>query len=371
MNFLINSSNSKGGGGIQVTDSICCLLNQYPQHQFVVVLSSFFDKTKKRIECYDNVTLIEYDISNNIMTILFGYDRFLDNLVRKYQINAVLTVFGPSRWQPHCPHLCGFARPHLVLPESPFFNHVTWRDKMKYKVWAYYFKKSSKVFYTENPFISERFQRLMGNRVIVHTITNYYNQVYDHPELWGRNCKLPKFSGITLLTVSSWNDHKNFPIMVEVCRYLLERYPDFKFRFVLTIPESRCGFIPECYRKHFEVLGPVDVSECPYLYEQADVMFMPTLLECFSATYPEAMRMEIPIVTTDLEFARGLCNDAACYYSPVDAKAAAEAIYRVSTDKTYAKQLVANGKEQLKKFDNYKQRTAKLIRLLEELSNKH
>jgi glycosyltransferase involved in cell wall biosynthesis len=97
-------------------------------------------------------------------------------------------------------------------------------------------------------------------------------------------------------------------------------------------------------------------------------MFLPTLLECFTATYPEAMRMEKPIITTDMEFARGLCKDAACYYSPVDAAEAAEAIYKVATDKEYAARLVKNGKKQLQAFDNYEQRAEKLIKILEEIA---
>lgn len=111
----------------------------------------------------------------------------------------------------------------------------------------------------------------------------------------------------------------------------------------------------------------MDIAECPSLYEQCDITFQPTLLECFTATYPEAMRMGIPIVTTDLEFARGLCGDAACYYSAIDPVAAAEAIYKVATDKKYAAKLVVNGKEQLKKFDNYEQRADKLIGILEDM----
>ena len=353
-----------------MTDSVCCLLNRYPQHQFVVVLSSFLAKTKARIAGYDNVKIVDYDIKNNARTLLFGRDKMLDKLVSDYRIDAVLTVFGPSRWQPRCPHLCGFARPHLVLPESPFFQHVSWKDRLKYKVWTYYFRRSSKVFYTENPYITERFQQLMGKRVKVHTVTNYYNQVYDHPENWGHGYSLPSFEGTTLLTVSSWNAHKNFPIMADICSYMDAHHPDFRFRFVLTIPMERATFIPEEYKHHFVILGLVDVTECPHLYEQADIMFMPTLLECFSATYPEAMRMEVPIVTTDLEFARGLCGEAACYYSAVDAAAASEAIYKVATEKGYAQQLTEKGKEQLNNFDNYEQRTAKLIKLLEELSSK-
>jgi glycosyltransferase involved in cell wall biosynthesis len=368
MNILVNSSNAKGGGGIQVTDSICCLLNQYPRHHFIVVLSSYFSKTKERIADYSNVTLIEHNISNSFKTLLFGRDSVLDGLVEQYAVDAVLTVFGPSRWQPRCPHLCGFARPHLVLPDSPFFAHVSLTDRLRYKVWTYFFRKSSKVFYTENPFISKRFQRLMGNKVKVHTVTNYYNQVYDHPEQWGNSFTLPPFEGTTLLTISSWNEHKNFPIMVDICRYMERHHPDFSFRFVLTIPKDKASFIPEEYLSHFVILGPVDVSECPHLYEQADIMLLPSLLECFSATYPEAMRMEVPIVTTDLEFAKGLCGDAACYYSAVDGKAAADAIYHVVTDKPYAQKLVELGKEQLKHYDNYEQRTAKLMALLEKIA---
>lgn len=74
-------------------------------------------------------------------------------------------------------------------------------------------------------------------------------------------------------------------------------------------------------------------------------------------------------MTTDLEFARGLCGEAACYYSALDAEAAAEAIYKVATDEAYRRQLTAYGKEQLKKFDNYEQRAEKLIRILEEMAN--
>ena len=369
MNFLMNMSNMKSRGGLQVADSVCSQLNLYPQHRFVVVLSNQLNKTKEKIAEFDNITTVSYNIKNSFSTLIAGRDKMLDSLVRQYQIDAVLTVFGPSRWQPRCPHLCGFARSHLVLKNSPFFAQVTWKDRLLYKAWLHYFKRDSKVFYTENPYISELFQRLMGNKVTVHTVTNYYNQVFDHQEQWSHNYTLPAYDGTTLLTVSSWNAHKNFPIMVDICRYLEMHHPDFRFRFVLTIPKEHSAFIPDEYKKYFVILGPVDVSECPYLYEQADIMFMPTLLECFSATYPEAMRMQVPIVTTDLEFARGLCGEAACYYSAIDPSAAAEAIYHVATDKEYAEQLVMAGKKQLLNFDNYEQRTAKLIGVLEQLAN--
>ncbi len=362
--FLINSSNIKNGGGLQVAHSICMQLGKYQHHNFIVVLSTYISQFE--IPNGGNCEVIRYDIKNNVNTLLFGRDKFLDELVELHKVDAVLTIFGPSRWRPRCRHLCGFARAQLTL-KNPLQKELPLKEKIAYRIWKWGFKKSSDTFYTENKYISDMLPNLLGN-VKVYTVTNYYNQVFDQPENWQRKVKLPEFEGVTMLSVSSTAIHKNLKIMIPVSEYLEQHHPDFKFRFVLTCNENSMP-VAASIRRHFVYVGKVDVSECPNLYEQADIMFMPTLMECFTATYPEAMRMDVPIVTTDMEFARGLCGDAACYYSAIDSTAAAEAIYKVATEKDYAVRLVANGKEQLKKFDNYEERADKLIGILEVLTS--
>lgn len=362
--FLINASNLKNGGGLQVARSICNGVGKYEQHRFLVVLSSYINDTG--MSSIRNARLYRYDIQQNLKTVLLGRDNFLDNLVHQENVDAVLTIFGPSLWRPCVPHLCGFARAQLLLKDSPYYRHLSWKERIVYKIWAWGFRRSSKTFYTENKYISEMLPRLTKGAK-VYTVTNYYNQVFDQPEQWQRNVKLPMFEGVTMLTVSSTASHKNLKIMIPVSEYLERQHSDFHFRFVLTCQPEALN-VPEYLKRHFVFVGKVDVAECPNLYEQADIMFMPTLLECFTATYPEAMRMEVPIVTTDLEFARGLCGDAACYYSAIDAAAAAEAIYKVATDKDYAQQLTEAGKKQLLTYDNYEQRADKLIGILEEMA---
>ncbi len=365
MNIIINCSNLKNGGGLQVAHSICSQLGRYQQHQFVVVLSKYIREFE--ISNGTNTEVYRYDIKDNISSLLFGRDIFLDGLVEEHHVDAVLTIFGPSRWIPHCKHLCGFARAQLLL-ENPLRNELTWKEKMAYRIWKWGFKRSSDTFYTENKYISDMLPGLLGN-VKVYTVSNYYNQVFDHPEQWQRKVRLPEFRGVTMLTISSTASHKNLKIMIPMSEFLEQRYPEFQFRFVLTCNAAAIN-VPTSLQHHFVFVDKVDVAECPNLYEQADIMFMPTLLECFTATYPEAMRMEVPIVTTDLVFARGLCGDAACYYSATDAAAAAEAIYKVATDKVLANQLTENGKRQLLKYDNYEQRVDKLISILEEMVKK-
>lgn len=370
MVLLINCSNLKAGGGLQVADSICSLLGIFSQHNFVVVLSSSFESTKKRISNYPNVNVYTYDIPISVGTVLFGRDRFLDDLVVRYSVDEVLTIFGPSRWRPKVPHLSGFAMPQIVIPESPFFKRLSLAQSIKWFIWRsirqWSFNQSAKYFWTENPYISEKLKKLLTNKE-VYTVTNYYNQVFDNPDAWSRTVVLPEFDGTTCLSISTHYPHKNFEILIGTVRVLKAKHPEFKIRFVLTFSEKEMP-VPSDIKDCFVFIGRVNVEECPNLYEQCDIMFMPTLLECFTATYPEAMRMEKPIVTTDLEFARGLCGDAACYYSAIDPKAAAEAIYKVATDKSYSATLVANGKEQLNKFDNYMQRANKLINILEKIS---
>ena len=369
MNFLINCSNLKISGGLQVADSICCQLNRYTQHSFFVVLSSYMDNTRQRICNYDNVTIFTYTIPDSFNTIVLGRDGYLDSLVNQNRVDAVFTVFGPSRWKPRVPHFSGFAMPALVIPESPFFSKLSLKERIRWALWIkirkWSFQKTSKYYWTENPYISKKLKRLLKGKE-VYTVSNYYNQVFDDSSSWRRNCRLPEFDGVTCLSVSSPIEHKNFEIIPDIISILKKKYPQKNFRFAVTFDKGDIDF-PDNVLNNIVFLGKVDVSEVPYLYEQCDIMFMPTLLECFTATYPEAMRMGKPIVTTDLEFARGLCGEAACYYSALDANDAAEAIYRVATDEEYSRRLVENGKNQLQSFDSYKQRADKLIQLLENI----
>ena len=370
MRFLINASNLKKGGGLQVCDSICRELYKY-NHDFFVVLSSSMNETRIAIEGYPNITVRTYDISNHLRTILLGRDSYLDRLVEDRGIDAVLTIFGPSVWIPRCPHLCGFARAQLIIPESPYYDRMNkktlYKNKLIYAIKEWAFKRCSKVFYTENPYSTERLKKKWVGK-IVHTVTNYYNQVFDQPEKW-KDKILPFFDGKTILTITASYPHKNLSIAADVARLLKIKHPEFKFRFVFTIDRDQYTANIDAIEDCFVFIGKVDISECPSLYSQCDIVFQPTLLECFTASYPEAMRMERPIVTTNLEFAHGLCGKAAEYYSAVDADACAESIYKVATDESVNNSLVQNGKERLKVFDNYEKRAEKLIALLERLSS--
>ena len=362
MRILLNASNIGKGGATQVTNSICLGLNLIPDIDFVVVLPQSMEGLRTEISSYSNVEVVIHTINRSRWTKITGRERFLDQLVQRKKIDGVLSVFGPTWWIPRCPHLTGFALAHVVMPESPFFKILPISHRIKsffrIKMMTFFFRRCSSYYYTENELISLRLKDILHCKK-VYTITNYYNQVFDQPEKQIYK-KIESFNGVSLLTISSGNPHKNLPISIDIAKILRKKHPSFNFRFVFTIDEGQFPKFPEELRNHFVFLGHVSVAECPSLYEQCDFEFQPTLLECFTATYPEAMRMKKPIVTTDLEFARGLCGDSAIYYNPLSAEDAANKIYALSNDIVKQEELIEAGIRQLKKFDDYNSRCRKI-----------
>lgn len=373
MKVLVNASNLKKGGGLQVANSFCCLLDRFPQHQFIVVLSHYLASTAQVIEDYSNVEVVMYDMPKKLRTILSGRDRRLDDLVEKEQVEVVFSIFGPSLWIPKPLHICGFARAHCVLTDSPFFSRMGWYEYIKsycnrnILLWA--FKKCANIYFTENEYVSIRLRDKLGSKP-VYTVTNYYNQIFDDNLKWTKHIRLPQFDGVTLLTISANYPHKNLSIVVPTIQYIKSNYPDFKFRFVLTVTKEEFGIDDVALDGNIIFLGKIPLTECPNLYRQSDIVFSSTLLECFSAVYPEAMRMGKPIITTDLEISRSLCGDAALYYDALSPKSFGDAIYCLTNNSDLQCDLISKGKQQLKKYDNYETRATKFINILETEYNK-
>lgn len=369
MKILINTSNLKAGGGLQVADSICRYLEKIPQHKFIVVLSNKLLYLENILDKFDNTKCFNYSQKIGLKNVVSGRDNFLDELVEKQNIEAVLTIFGPSRWRPKCFHLCGFAMPHIALNDSPYWKQMSkiefLKTKLRVMLMTRDFRVNGDELWCENEFITGRLKKIFKNKKNIHTITNNYNQVFDDTSMWNDSIQLPPFNGISLLTVTANYPHKNLSIALQAYDELKKLDADINVRFIFTINPNQFVPIPAKYKENFVFLGPITIDQCPPLYSQADIIFQPSLLECFSATYAEAMKMRVPIITTDLGFAHSLCGDAALYYSALDPKDLAQTIIRLVDDVQLRNKIVKNGQMQLRKFDSTQTRVNKLISIIE------
>ena len=150
---------------------------------------------------------------------------------------------------------------------------------------------------------------------------------------------------IRLLTVCTYRKHKNIECIPRVIKELISRGIS-NIRFVLTIDDYNYYKIfgsDELLNQYVYNVGLVKAENLPQLYSECDMLFLPTLIECFSANYPEAMIMRKCILTSDLDFAHSICKNAALYFNPNDIIDIVDKIEQIINNKELKKELQEKG----------------------------
>jgi glycosyltransferase involved in cell wall biosynthesis len=366
MRVLINCSNLKVGGGLQVAHSFLNEIGNNAEHDFHVILSETLNEQIDQSVFLPNFSFQVYSIRPTVIKALLGNDAKLNKIEESFNPDRVFSVFGPTYWKPKAKHICGFAKPGYIYKESPFFKTLSSKESIKLKtlelLHMFSFRNHTDIIITENEDVSSRLQKRIKKET--YTVTNYFNQVFLDNTKWDNSIEIPKTDSFKFLTISANYPHKNLEILKKVIPILLNKYPKFKFKFYLTISEEDFGFLPTKSKESITFLGKVSINQCPNLYSQCDFLFLPTLLECFSASYCEAMVMKKPILTSNLSFAKGICKDSAVYFDPMNPENIADVMYELVMNKEKQMELINKGIEQLKAFDNSSQRAEKYLQVI-------
>jgi glycosyltransferase involved in cell wall biosynthesis len=154
-----------------------------------------------------------------------------------------------------------------------------------------------------------------------------------------------------ILVFSHFYPHKNLEVVEELARHVFER--SLPYVFVLTVDPSAsrpgAAFLDRLRwaieTGVVENKGRVAATEIAHLYASSDVLLLPTLLESFSTTYSEALHFGVPIVTSDRDFARSVCGDAALYVDPLSAESIFTALEMLTASEELRTRLVASGRK--------------------------
>lgn len=372
MKILINISNNLGGGGLQVARSFVQACRTRPENEYhVAVRRSLADPV--------GVT----DFSESFMHVHIVPDakfhmlgRLLSSLEVKIRPDVVFSVFGPSYWRSSAPQVMGFAIPHYIYPESPYWNTISFAQRIKIslkkRLHLLYLKRDADALICETEDATRRIEKLLrspGKKY--YTVSNTFGQQFSAPEKPPFSGRLPVKSGndFWFLTLSKYYPHKNIEIIKDVLEILFQK-EILNLHFILTISQAEYeAAFPVRYRTHVHTTGPVAMQECPSLYEHCDAVFLPTLLECFSANYPEAMISRKPILTSDLGFAKNICRDAALYFDPLCAKEIAKKVEAVSGCADIRARLIAAGLERVREFPDAETRARMYLDICKEMAN--
>jgi len=374
MRLMINTAFQRFGGAVQGALSLLREFRAIADHQYHVVLGPGVGKHLDRNEFPKNFYF--YEESFGVMGVrkLLAASRTMIRLEKKIQPDCVLTTTGPAYWRSRAPHLVGFTLPLYIYPESPYLRNLGLRQRLKVEarkqVHKALYRRQADALIVQTDDVNQRVRNWLRTTE-VFTVTNTHSSFYLDPPTTRRRLPDRRLGVFRLLTVTSYYPHKNLEIIPQIIPFLRDQVsPPIEFVLTLTPEEYRAKISPSIPPEVI-LVGAVPPAECPALYAECDAMFLPTLAECFSASYAEAMVMEKPIVTTDLGFARGICGPAAVYYSPADPQAAAEAITNLATCEASQRQLREAGKLRLQSFDTAVSKANKILSLCAELAYKH
>lgn len=305
--------------------------------------------------------------------------RTLRELEKLVSPEIVMTIFGPSYVRFRAPHICGVANPWVThstllafrtlgLPFGPLSGLV----RILYK--AYWYRKAD-FWITEAEAAKIGLVRrlhLPSDRIAI--IQNTCGQQYFDQE--GVAPFPAPDQKVRILCLSAYYPHKNLEIIPSVARVLQQVDPTLDFEFILTLPTRSEGWFKIASgAKKMGVShrvcnhGPVPVADGPRLYQNSHIAFLPSVLETFSANYPEAMATGRPIVTTDLDFARDICKQAALYYQPMNAGSAAEAVLKLCRNQVLWDSLVQEGKRVLQGLPTPNTKYRQYVQCILDLQN--
>lgn len=373
MKILINTASTLKGGGIQVALSFLNECIKFGSHEYYVILGDSISKLIDQEKFPPNFRF--FTISFRPATRVFSvksHDLFFRNIERQYKPDVVFTTTGPSYWRPKVPHLIGYNLGHHIYPESPYFKIISpsrrLRWRLKKLVALYFFKRDADALVVQTRDVQERVKKVL-NIQDVYVVSNTISEHYLQQRHVDRILPERKPDEFRFLLLSAWYPHKNFGLIKGV----LDQLPDIfknRIKFILTLPESifREKF-EEQYRGFIYNVGPLPVEQGPGLYKESDAMFLPTLVECFSASYAEAMATNKPILTSDLGFAKTVCDDAAIYFDPMSVTDTIEKIKLVMDSREVCLELIRKGEKRLEYFGTSEERASQYLKILEALGD--
>lgn len=377
--ILLDMSRMGTGGSLQTSLTVLENAALDEEHEWFAVLSpiverEFPEEREGRIKSVFRVKGWEAGLSGMIRS-----RNEMPEIEKRVAPDAVYTPFAPVFWKARAPHVLGFAWAYLLYPDSPFVAELlSWSrglDALKLRAKFRQMKRDIHRFehlMVETETVAARLRSICNVDGSIHVVRNSYSPVFDAA---CRDLDVgPPEDRWSILIPADYRPHKNLEMAPAVAERLAGRLDrPVEIRLTCTV-ESAWNRIREDAAKRgvldsIRNLGAVPHAEYARAYAEAHVAFLPTVLECSTAAYPESFMAHTPLITSDLDFARELCGDGALYFEPGSADAAADAIERVLADAQLRADLQRRGAETLKaNYPSPEERWRDIVACLERVA---
>ena len=352
MKIALVAHNLSVAGGLSVGKNIIKTMPEIaPMHEYLMVVPK--GRQYPAFEDHSHIDVLQCP-SMPLWKRWYWEKTTLRKRLGQFQPDWIWALGNIAIGYPDCPQSLLLHNPHRVYPAS--LTKSSLYERAFKRSSNFLLKRSLKYLnnvYCQTETMADRFSSRYGfPRDRVFLCPNAFSISITHGDQIPQ--KLAPYQEMFILFVlTKYYKHKNLERIVE----MFEKYREELHDVICVIPLAENQgpkaaqlikrIKKHCLDKNILCTGAIQQEELGDYFHASDIMFLPTLLESFSGTYLEAMMLETPILTSDLDFAREICGDAAEYINPYSIESMKNGILRLKSSAERRRELVNSGKERV------------------------
>lgn len=350
----------RAAGGLSVgLNMVAALQRVAPEHTYFFLLPAHVGYEELCLKKNDNKTYFYQNKGGSTGRFLFDSLK-APKLIKNFKPDIILCLANKGTNIHLCPQVILCHDPHLFYPSKHFSNEI-----LKKKIIKAYLKwqlgrdlRHTQLLLCQTPVTEKRLLDTFDYRGKTAICPNAVSRMTlnGSDDINTPDKLLPYLKKFKLLCLTRYYPHKNIEAIIRTYDHFREELKDVVV--VLTISEDqhpKAGKLLRSIELHglshnIINVGPLPQESLVNYFQTCQAMILPTLLESFSGTYLEAMQFNLPILTSDLDFAHEVCGDAALYFNPWEPESIKNIITKLITDQKLQQTLATKGQYRANKF---------------------
>jgi len=363
-----------GGGKVGVL-RILPALAKHGGHQYVAYLPDLPEYAA--LDC-PNLRVVRMPPTGNVLVREWWLNVTLPGICRRERADALFCLGNFAPHHPPVPTVIRLQNAYFVYRDAPACRGLTLRGRLIVKYGRQHFRhlgqNVSVIVQTEamRQHLLQESGISPARVVVVADRGMSFPALPEHAARPARDADLRPDAPFTFLCVALCSPNKNLEVLVEAAK-MLRTLVSRPFRCVLTIDRDQHPIASKLLARiaregvgdRLVNAGLLPPERLRQAYAAADAFILPTLLESFGRPYDEAMHFGLPILTSDRDFARERCQDAALYFDPLDAASVARSMARVMNDAELRGRLAENGRRVKAQTPSWDEIAARCVEVLE------
>ncbi|HKS72508.1 MAG TPA: glycosyltransferase family 1 protein [Terriglobales bacterium] len=383
MHIFINGLAASAGGGLTYIRNVVPHLSASGVTSTFLLSASLRDK----LGPWQNVNYVTAPEKLEILQRFRYEQREMPALIRQCGADVLVSAGNFALRKSPVPQIL-LSRNALYL-SSDFMRDL--RQRKEYKTWIDtrlrgWFAKRSIGWADVTVAPSEAFARELRQWTGRDVISIYHG--FDRDSFFGSNLPLPaeissrmtsKDGTLKLLFVSHYNYYRNFETIFRAIALIKHRLPGQTIRLFLTCrlrsdenpgdyqAEGAAHLIQQLdIENEIVELGTVPYELLHHVYSGCDLYVTAAYAETFAHPLVEAMSSGLPVIASDLEVHREICDGAAVFFARVSPEELANRIVELHQGLEQRHRMAQAGREQSKRF-SWSGHVKELLSLAESL----